>query len=305
MRCDQRIDLPRMGHRPHVTGARDDFRPHGRHQVAKQLRGRPGRSRRVFAADYKHRKREARIGGERRCLAKQGREIERCLRHPADDPILHLGAKRIPGAGPAPVVDERGGRPATVAGRDAGVDPVRDATDFREGRSPAPAGLAEHVKRGRLVEREARDAIRAPERDVQREATAIGMPDEVHLGRRRIDERERALGFVGEREGTSPAPRSGAVAAVVFGRGQLVVVAQRLGKPPPLPGTCAGAVERNDMFVFVLHVILVPPCGPKVCTSSRDRCVTLLIHRRAGLPASTTCALLFGSATLALRDGNA
>ena len=132
----------------------------------------------------------AAIGARRRRIVDQGAEVERSLGRPADQGTLHRRPQRVPAAGPVPVVDKAGNGSPIVAGDDALADAPGDARDLGVGRRAPLTHLAQQVKRRRLVERHAGDAVRPGQRHVERDATAVGVPDEVNLVVAPVDQRD-------------------------------------------------------------------------------------------------------------------
>jgi hypothetical protein len=176
---------------------------------------------------------------------KQRVKIERSLGSPADQRVSSVRAKRVPCAGAVPIVDEAGHARAIVTLGDGFAEALRDAGDLGPGGSASSAHLPQQVEGRRLIERQACDPVRADQRHVQRDAAAVRVTGEMDPLVRHVDQLDCARRFVGQREGVPAGPRSGAFAAVMFGREHLIAAAQRLAETAPLAGACARAVQGD------------------------------------------------------------
>src|SRR5262249_52961152 len=103
------------------------------------------------------------------------------------------------------------------------------------------------MERGRFVECHAGDLARPLARHAQRDRATIGMANEVHGPSERIDHAHDRRCLVGEREGMMAAPMPGPGGADEMWAPQRGVAWQHPLEVLPLPGTPAGAMQRDDV----------------------------------------------------------
>src|SRR5215467_2657859 len=112
--------------------------------------------------------------------------------------------------------------------------------------SPASADRLENVEGRRFIEGETGNPVRPLDGRVQRDTSAVGVPDEVHLAIGAIDDFDRYRSLVRKRESVRAVPRTHAFAAVVLGGDQVIARVQGNAELAPLRGAAARAMQRND-----------------------------------------------------------
>src|SRR5689334_12768150 len=120
---------------------------------------------------------------------------------------------------------------------------------------------------GRLIKREAGDAVFARQRRVQGDAAAVGVADQMHLALAMVDAVDGPRRLIGQREGVRAAPGAGRLRAIVLGRKELVPRAEGIAEGPPLTGAGPRAVQgdhrvahlRPAIDLWALHEVLRSP----------------------------------------------
>ena len=191
-------------------------------------------------------KAELPVGGARCRFLRHGAEFEARLRNVAGDPRLSVRIGRSPCARAVPVIDEPlGGRPVRAA-QHSPIDLPGESHDLVECRALGAARRPQQMQRHRLVQRQARDAVRPLGRDAQRDTAAIGVPDEVHRTFGGIDDVDHPRRLVGGAERMRAGPVRRRTAADQVGRDHVEARAEHAGKAAPLVAAGARAVQRDD-----------------------------------------------------------
>jgi len=197
MTGDRVRDNVGMADGAHMTRARYDpeiARLHDLRQLAADQFDRPQRR---PAAHQQQWDSQPAIGGERCFLVEDGAKFEAHFDRVARDVGLHfrLGVGKRAGAVPVFVKQFRG-QPVGAL-HDVLAKLQRHGANLAEQTAAFLAQGAQHVKSHRLIERKAGDPVRPLDRDAQRDASAIGVADQMNRPVGGVDDVDDAARLVG------------------------------------------------------------------------------------------------------------